>query len=242
MSNYTVNILKQMINAGITAKPADCPQELWDEAQIKDAEYSPASETGTAVQVAPSNASFYPSSYGLESFGATSAAINVDAMLKNKAGSFLINGKEILKAPFKAKLLLADTKWKRSIKVEVGGKLQYFSTYGGGVSTDGEPWDVVVAKCKAVNPKAYEYDSGDLVFELMEPLKGVDGKPVADKGQRIGYTTSSTNKGEIMEMKKTCIEKGLDLSKAEVPVEVSFKMRSNANNQTWNIIGLKVLD
>lgn len=239
MSNYTINILKQMISAGVSEKPADCPAELWEEAQIKDAEFTATpSAGGTAVAVSETN--FYPSSYGLDSFGSMSAQINVDGMLKNRSGSFIYNNKEILKVPFKAKLLLAETKFKRSIKVEQGGKVKYFSTYGGGVSTEGEPWSVVLAKCKAINPNAYDYDSADLVLELEDPLKDAEGKVVVDKGAKIGYTTSSTNKGELIKLKKECVDRKLDLKTAAVPVTVSFQRRTNANNQTWSVLGLEV--
>lgn len=238
MSNYTINILKQMISAGVAEKPADCPAELWEEAQIKDAEFTAAPATGTAMAVSESN--FYPSSYGLESFGSMSAQINVDGMLKNRSGSFIYNGTEILKVPFKAKLLLAETKFKRSIKVEQGGKVKYFSTYGGGVSTDGQPWSTVVANCKAINPNAYDYDSADLVLELEDPLKDAEGKVVADKGTKIGYTTSSTNKTQLIKLKKECIDRKMDLKTAVVPVTVSFIRRTNNNNQTWSILGLEI--
>ena len=247
MSNYTTDIVKQMINAGIKTKPADCPQEIWDEANVVEAQFEEVKEepvaqgeTSTAVATV-SSFEQYPSSYSFADFGSTTLPIKVDAMLKNKSGSLLINGKEILKMPFLAKVLLAESKMKRTIKCNLNGNIQYFSTYGGGKATNGMDWKTVVAECKARDASAYEYDSFDFCFELNEDLKGTDGKVVATKGQRIGYTTSSTNKAEILAFQKQCIEKGLDLNKAEVNAKVSFKLKSNTLNQNWNVIAIEAL-
>ena len=247
MSNYTVNILKTMISAGISEKPADCPQELWDQAQIKDASFEdvsssnvPATATAQSTELEPVG-EHYPSSYGLDSFGATAAPISVDAMLKIKSGTLMLNGKEVIKAPFRAKLLIGESKFKRSIKCNVNGQLQYFSTYGGGRCTNGQPWTEVVAKCQALDSTAYEYESADLCFELLEEIKSTDGSVVAGIGQRIGYTTAATNRAEIARFKDTCIERGLNLANAEVEVRVGFKLNSNKSNQNWTTITLEVL-
>lgn len=248
-SNYTLGIVKQMINAGITAKPADCPQDLWDQAQIKDVSFETVEQTQAQAPVETTNvpatlepvSTNYPTSYGLDAFGATAAPITVDAMLKNKSGSMMINGKEILKMPFKAKLLLAESKIKHSIKCNVNGQLQYFSTYGGGRCTNGMDWNTVVNECTARDKSAYEYESMDMCFELAEDLKGTDGSIVANKGQRIGYTTAATNRAEIVKFKNTCLERGLNLANAEVDVKVSFNINTNKANQNWTTIGLEVL-
>lgn len=245
MSNYTVDILKQMINAGVKVKPTDCPQEIWDEANIKDASFEPVETHSTEESSVPATlepvGNSYPTSYGLDSFGATAAPITVDAMLKNKSGSLMINGKEILKAPFKAKLLLSESRVKHSIKCNYNGQLQYFSTYGGGRATNGMDWNTVVAECTARDKTAYEYESMDMCFELLEDLKGVDGSIVVNAGQRIGYTTAATNRAEITKFKNTCLERGIDLVNAEVEVKVGFQLQTNKANQNWTILTLDVL-
>lgn len=245
MSNYTVNILKTMISAGVSEKPADCPQDLWDQANIKDASFESV-ETNEVTNVpATANlqpiANTYPSSYGLDSFGATAAPISVDGMLKIKSGTLMLNGKEVIKAPFRAKLLIAESKFKRSIKCNVNGQIQYFSTYGGGRCTNGQNWTDVVASCQAVDSTAYEYESADLCFELLEAIKNTDGGIAANVGQRIGYTTAATNRAEIAKFKDTCLERGLNLANAEVEVKVGFKLNSNKANQNWTTITLEVL-
>lgn len=247
MSNYTVGILKQMINAGIKEKPADCPQELWDQANVKDATFETVETTSVPAQAASVPATLeptgnnYPTSYGLDSFGATAAPITVDAMLKNKSGSLMINGKEILKAPFRAKLLLGESKVKHTIKCNYNGQINYFSTYGGGRATNGMDWNTVVQECMARDKTAYEYESMDMCFELLEELKGVDGSVVANVGQRIGYTTAATNRSEITKFKNTCLERGINLANAEVEVKVGFQLQTNKANQNWTIITLDVL-
>lgn len=245
MSNYTVGILKQMINAGVTTKPADCPEDLWNQANIKDASFEtvessvPATVT-TTTELQPAFNS-YPNSYGLDAFGATAAPITVDAMLKNKSGIMMINGKEIVKAPFKAKLLLAESKIKHTIKCNYNGQLQYFSTYGGGKATNGMDWNTVVNECMARDKTAYEYESMDMCFELLQELKGTDGSVVANVGQRIGYTTAATNRAEIVKFKEECLQRGLNLANAEVEVIVGFSIQTNKANQNWTIITLKVV-
>lgn len=240
MSNYTVQILKQMINAGVKVKPADCPDAMWNEANTTDVAFEEIS-TSNAVTTVETPANNYPTSYGLDSFGAGTSPISVDATLKIKSGSLMVNGKEVVKLPFRAKLLVGESKFKKSIKVNQNGSVQYFSTYGGGIATNGMPWMQVVAQCKAMDSTAYEYDSADLCFELIDELKGLDGAVVAGKGQRIGYTTASTNKSELVKFKNTCMERGLNLATAEVEVKVGFKLNSNKNNQSWTTITLEVL-
>lgn len=249
MSNYTVNILKTMISAGVSEKPEDCPQDLWDQAQIKDANFEevetkesnvPATTSSTTTELQPVGNN-YPSSYGLDSFGATAAPISVDGMLKIKSGTLMLNGKEVIKAPFRAKLLIGESRFKRSIKCNLNGQIQYFSTYGGGRCTNGQNWSDVVANCQALDKSAYEYESADLCFELLEAIKGTDGTVVAGEGQRIGYTTAATNRAEIAKFKDTCIERGLNLANAEVEVKVGFKLNSNKANQNWTTITLEVL-
>lgn len=246
-SNYTLGIVKQMIAAGIQAKPADCPQELWDQAQVKDASFETVetenvpAQTQNQIATLEPTGNYYPTSYGLDAFGATAAPITVDAMLKNKSGSLMINGKEIIKKPFKAKVLLGESKIKHSIKCNVNGQLQYFSTYGGGKSTNGMDWNTVVNECMARDKSAYEYESMDICFELIDDIKGMDDSIVAAKGQRIGYTTAATNRAEIVKFKNTCLERGFNLANAQVEVEVGFQLQTNKANQNWTIVTLKVL-
>lgn len=240
MSNYTIGILKSMIAAGVKDKPADCPAELWEEANIKDASFEVTEGPKEVAVVTP--ASSFPSSYSWDSFGQGSCPISVDFMMKNKSSSFMVNKKEILKAPFRAKFLFGESKLKRSIKLTQNGQTQYFSTYGSGIcQSNGQPWQQVVAQVKALDPKAYEYESGDICFELIDPIKDVEGNIVADAGTRIGYTTSSTNKSELVKFKNACIEKGLNLANAEVNVKVGFKLMSNQSNQNWSIITLDII-
>lgn len=247
MSNYTVNILKTMISAGVSEKPADCPQNLWDQAQIKDVTFEEVETKESNVPATVQHADLqpignnYPSSYGLDSFGATAAPISVDGMLKIKSGTLMLNGKEVIKAPFRAKLLIGESKFKRSIKCNVNGQIQYFSTYGGGRCTNGQNWTDVVANCQAVDSTAYEYESADLCFELLEAIKDTNGGVAANVGQRIGYTTAATNRAEIAKFKDTCLERGLNLANAEVEVKVGFKLNSNKANQNWTTITLEVL-
>lgn len=240
MSNYTIGILKSMIAAGVKDKPADCPAELWEEANIKDVSFEVTEGPKEVAVVTPTSS--FPSSYGWDTFGQGSCPINVDFMMKNKSGSFMVNKKEILKAPFRAKFLFGESKLKHSIKLTQNGQTQYFSTYGGGIcQSNGQPWQQVVAQVQALDSKAYEYESADVCLELVDPIKDVEGNVIADAGTRIGYTTSSTNKAELTKFKNACMEKGLNLANAEVNVKIGFKLMSNKSNQNWSIVTFDII-
>lgn len=240
MSNYTIDILKAMISAGLDKRPEDCPEDLWNEASIVDATYSEVtnvpSVSTTPVELQP----MYPTSYGFETFGSSSGMTNVDVTLRNKSGQLMIGDKEILKIAFPVTLKLGESAFKRSIKISQGGDTKYFSTYGGGRSTDGEDWKMVVARCKVIDPNSYEYDSADLVFELEQDLKAQDGSVAAAKGTRVGYTTAATNRKALIDLKQQMMKVGASLD-GDVKVSVKPVVQKNQKGNMWTILEFELV-
>lgn len=235
MSNYTIDILKAMISAGCDTKPEDCPEDLWNQASIRDAEYTENTNVPSVVATPVELQPMYPTAYGFETFGSSSGMTNVDVTLRNKSGQLMIGDKEILKIAFPVNLKLGDSAFKRSIKISDGGNTKYFSTYGGGRSTDGEDWNMVVARCKAIDPDSYEYDSADLVFELEEDLKAQDGTVAAAKGTRVGYTTAATNRKALISLKQEMMKRGASLD-GDVKVRVKPVVQKNQRGNMWTIL------
>lgn len=240
MSNYTIDILKAMIAAGCSEKPKDCPEELWKEANIIDVVATEVAVIPTVPVTPVELQPMYPSAYGFETFGASSGMTNVDVTLRNKSGQLMIGDKEILKQPFKSVLKLADSAFKRSIKVTEGSNTSYFSTYGGGVTQEGEDWKTVVARCKAIDPNSYEYDSADLVLELEQDLMAQDGSVAAAKGTRLGYTTAATNRKALIALKQAMIKSGRPLD-GDVTIMVKPLLQKNQKGNMWTILDFELI-
>lgn len=248
---YNIEMLKTLINAGCAVKPTEVPQELWDqalasctpstvvEAEIVTQNTAVAVATPTtAVVVAaqdPSVAFTAKESYGFDDFQQTGMA--VDGILKLKNGTPFVLNKEVVKMPFKATLLFDETRVKQSIKVDVNGETQYFSTYGGGVdSRDGTSFADKVAYCQRINPKAWVYPSAELIFILEEDLKDTSGKVIAPKGTKIGHSTSATNKKNVESFYNACKMKGIDTKADKVLIQVGYETKQNERNQVWTVL------
>lgn len=255
--NYTKEMLQTLLQAGLTEKPENCPEELWLEAQAEqkpnfesysapqNQEMVPVAQAQPVQAVAQSPAEAFQAkeSYSFDDFKSTGMA--VDSILSIRSGTPCISKKEILKKAFKAKLLFAETKVKQTIKCETpDGQLHYFSTYGGGVdSRDGRPFSEKIDYCKLHDPDAFVYPSADLVFTLEEDLKDPEGKVVAPKGSKVGHSTSATSRKSLQEFYAACSVKGIDTKTAEVPVIIGFKTMTNqAGNRTWCIVTVELAE
>lgn len=158
-------------------------------------------------------------------------SINVDNWFKPKEFGLLIGDKPNL---FKtARVALDMTSGlgfvpKRGIKG--GNPAQYFYTTDGVTSVMGGSWDAAQAKCRALDPKASEYRCVDLPFVLLDPVVA-DGVTLAEAGQRIGYTTSTTNWKAWEAFYNECKVK--DLLGKRVELVVGAERRTNKNNNVW---------
>lgn len=257
---YTKDMLRTLLQAGLTEKPENCPEDLWLQAQAEQqpnfesysapqnqemvAENAPATSTAVAVKQeaqAPAEAFVAKESYSFDDFKSTGMA--VDAILSIRSGTPCVSKKEILKKAFKAKLLFAETKVKQTIKCETAdGQLHYFSTYGGGVdSRDGRPFSEKIEYCKMHDPDAFVYPSADLVFTLEEDLVDPEGKVVSPKGSKVGHSTSATSRKSLQEFYAACNLKGIDTKNDEVPVVIGFKTMTNqGGTRSWCIVTVEL--
>lgn len=256
---YSIDVLKTLLQAGLTEKPENCSEELWVQAQgelgqkpnfnsytaTENQEMVAPATTAVAVtqpaSQSPMEAFQVKDSYSFDDFKSTGMA--VDSILSIRSGIPCVSKKEILKKAFKATLLFAETKVKQTIKCETAdGQLHYFSTYGGGLdSKDGRPFSEKIAFCQMHDPDAFVYPSADLVFYLDEDLVDSEGKVVAQKGTKVGHSTSATSRKSLEEFYASCNLKGIDTKTAEVPVIIGFKTMSNkANTRTWCIVTVEL--
>lgn len=237
MSNYTVDICKTIISSGITNKPDDCEQSIWDEAvAASNAGLEGFARSEEPVEEKPvSNMSF-------ATFGANSSnSLDTDHSLKNKSGGFWVDGQvEILKTPFTAKLMLKKSLWKESIKTNVSNKINYYSTLNYKTCTDGRPWDQVVRQCQQLDTAAYPYPSADLYFVVDKDLKAADGSVAVKAGESLSFSTPATAKKMLIAFRNECMEKGL-ANNDEVNVKVSFKLETNKSNQSWQLLTIELI-
>ena len=84
---------------------------------------------------------------------------------------------------------------------------------------------------------AFVYPSADLVFVLEEDLVDSDGKVVAQKGAKVGHSTSATSRKPLEEFYAACNMKGINTKTDEVPVVVGFKTMTNKEgSRSWCIV------
>lgn len=252
---YTQEVLRTLINAGLTEKPEGVSDQEWESAKkpelVENTNWQQETTT-TAVAVAqpvavqpaaqaPADAFQVKDSYSFDDFKSTGMA--VDSILSMRSGVPCVSKKEIVKKAFKATLLFEETKVKQTIKCETpDGQLHYFSTYGGGVdSRDGTPFAEKVAYCRMHDPKAFVYPSADLVFITDEDLVDPNGKVVAQKGTKMGHSTSATSRKSLEEFYSACGLKGIDTKTAQVPVVIGFKnMTNKQGTRNWCIVTVEL--
>lgn len=161
--------------------------------------------------------------------------MTVDLWVKVKEFGLLVGQTTELVPSFKAYIDMTDGVGfspKQSIKA--GNPAQYWSTYDGTTSDKGVPWNEAIQKAVALDPKARPYRSVDVPMVLLEDVKSPSGKELAKAGQKLGYSTATTNWGAWESFYKAVAQAGL-LGKC-VEVTVGFEPRSNKNNNTWGIM------
>lgn len=166
--------------------------------------------------------------------------MTVDVWVKVKEFGLIVGQTQELVPSFKAYIDMTDGVGfspKQSIKA--GNPAQYWSTYDGAMSDKGIPWNEAIQKAVALDPKARPYRSVDVPMVLLEDVKSPKGNELAKAGQRIGYSTSTTNWAAWESFYKAVAAAGL-LNEC-VEVEVSFEPKSNKNGNNWGIMTWKLL-
>lgn len=125
------------------------------------------------------------------------------------------------------------------MSIKAGNPAQYWSTTDGVTSDKGIPWAQAVAQAQAIDARAYEFRSADVLMTLAEDIEGSNGKGYKE-GDNIGLTLSTTNwKNWAMFYKK--VQKAGLLGQT-VKVKVTSEERSNKNDNVWGVVAFDLAD
>jgi len=200
-----------------------------------------AQQTGTAVSTqVQGGAVAMPTGQKMSMDQLMAGGMTVDIWVKCKEFGLVVGQTQELVSSFKVYIDMTDGvgfSCKQSIKA--GNPAQYWSTYDGAMSDKGIPWNEAIQKAVALDAKARPYRSVDVPMVLMEDVKSPKGTELAKAGQRLGYSTSTTNWAAWESFYKAVVSAGL-VGKC-VEVEVSFEAKTNKNNNTWGIMTWKLL-
>ncbi len=117
--------------------------------------------------------------------------------------------------------------------IKYGNPPVYHKTSDGVICADGSTlWTDALEEAARFNQRPYA--SADIPMTLEEPVLGKGGKVLMEKGQRIGYSLSTTNKDAFAKFYKSVAEQ--DLTGSVVATKLGYESRSNKNNQTWGIV------
>lgn len=169
----------------------------------------------------------------------STGAMTVDAWLKAKEFGLVVGDSDQLFKNAVCSIDMTDGKGfvvKKGIKA--GNPAQYWYTVDGVTCVQGGSWEAAVAKAKRIAPDAYEYRCVDLPFTLLEDIT-VEGKVVCKAGQKLGYTTSTTNWKAWEEFYKACGEAAV-LNEL-VKVKLGHQRRENKANNKWGIITFELV-
>lgn len=117
--------------------------------------------------------------------------------------------------------------------IKYGNPPVYHKTFDGVLCADGSTlWTDALEEAARFNQRPYS--SADIPMTLEEDVIGKGGKVLMTKGQRIGYSLSTTNKDAFAKFYKQVAE--MDLTTATVELTLGYESKSNKNNQTWGIV------
>lgn len=117
--------------------------------------------------------------------------------------------------------------------IKYGNPPTYHKTFDGVLCADGQTlWTDALEEAARFNQRPYS--SADIPMTLEEDVLGKGGKVLMNKGQRIGYSLSTTNKEAFAKFYKAAAE--LNLTGAVVELNLGYEAKSNKNNQTWGIV------
>lgn len=131
---------------------------------------------------------------------------------------------------FKATLIGEKTRIAKGIRVQNpanASEYKYYKTYNGVTTRDGESWDNIVAKAKALNPNAWVYTLMECVLRVDEAVKSSNGKDVVVvEGDKISYSNPPSLGKYMKTFANDCSKKGFDVMTDEVPVIVRLGSRT----------------
>lgn len=120
-------------------------------------------------------------------------SLDVDAFLKITYPGISVGDDTAMFDTIKVKIRPSEVVPHKAVRWTVGNNTSYRKSYDGQrEAKTGAPWKAIVAEAMRLDPKCTgDYDSADVPFTLLEPLKLKKGE-VLEAGKRLGYTTSIT--------------------------------------------------
>lgn len=131
--------------------------------------------------------------------------------------------------------------------IKGGNPAQYAYTTDMATAQGGGTWEAAQQRIRALDPKASPYRAVDLPMTVLEDIlvapngapEGTPKKLLAKAGQRLGYTTSTTNWANWETFYREVAAAGL-LGK-RVEVVIGSQRRTNKNNNAWGVMTFKLV-
>ena len=175
-------------------------------------------------------------------------SMSVDGWLKPKEYGLTVGDSPILFPSAKVILDLTDgVGFISKMAIKGGNPAQYAYTTDLVSAMGGGSWEAAQGRIRALDPKASPYRAVDLPFTLVDDITGtLPGAPagtaptiVAKAGQRLGYTTSTTNWANWEAFYRECQQAGLIGKKVEL--NVGSQRRTNKNNNVWGVMTFQLI-
>jgi hypothetical protein len=148
---------------------------------------------------------------------------------------------------FKDAEFLIDTNNVQAVEViKFGNPATYMKTYDRITCVSGGTWQEAMAKAAQVQPGVRPYQSAELPLQVVSDIE-VDGTVVAQEGDLLGHSTSTTNFANLSSLMKELKEKGQSPIPGErkgaiVKLKVSSEKRTNQRKNTWGVLAFELLE
>jgi len=166
-------------------------------------------------------------------------AMSVDDWLKVKEFGLLIGSKPDLIETIKVSIDVGGGEMTPFQGIRYGEPPVYLKTYDNVNAVSGGSWEAAKNKAQLIDPTTQPYLGCDIQMTLLEDAVSAKGVVVAEKGLRLGHSTSITNRNAIADFLKACGKANLKDNKVEVLI--GFQAKRNKNNQGWGIITLDLI-
>lgn len=212
---------------------------------------SQASQAGAVVdQGANANAvaTHTPAGSALNMDDLMMGSMSVDGWFKPKEYGLAIGDSAALFSKAVVMLDMTDgVGFVSKMAIKGGNPAQYRYTLDNQTAVGGGTWPAAQAQIRALSPTASPYRAVDLPFTVLEDIMAkppgagddVAATIQAKAGQRLGYTTSTTNWANWEAFYREVVQAGLKGKK--VKLEIGSQRRTNKANNVWGVMTFKLI-